>query len=402
MQRLVVAAVLLAGCRGDRDRAAPPSPPTTSPSTGSASAANLPKLPSSPDGAAELRAIDADLARLRRDPASRASFVNLLIGRAGVTQTPEDFVEAVELTGAWVKDAPGDLAAWKARTQALSRVHRFTEARAALAQVKKLASPGEWEPLGATIDEATGHPELAAPVRAQWARTLPRPEVITLLGVNLALRGKLAEAIALIPEAVTAAHDNSPVNLAWLYFQWGRFYEQSGQLAMARDLFAEAHRRMPGYVEATVHLAQTTSATGQDPTALVAEAVAANPHPELLALAGKTAEAKAAWERYVTALPEAFSDHAARFYLGPGADPARALALAQANLANRDTPEARSLAAEAALAKGDPGEACRVVEPLLDPARGALRAQQFIAWRALSACGRKSDADRVAASLGIR
>ena len=48
--------------------------------------------------------------------------------------------------------------------------------------------------------------------------------------------------------------------------------------------------------------------------------------------------------------PEAFSDHAARFYLDVGKTRARALELARANLANRDTPEARALVVEAALA----------------------------------------------------
>jgi len=398
MRRLLVAVALLAGCRGDRDRAAPSPSPTPAPV---AAAANLPKLPASPDGVAELRAIDADLARLRTDVPNRASFVNLLLGRAGITQTVEDYVEAVAVTATWVEAAPEDLAAWKARTQALSRVHRFADARVALERVKKLAGEDEWGPLSAAIDEATGHPELAAPLRERWAKVLVRPEVVTLLGVNLALRGQLAAAIALIPKAVEAAHDNSPVNFAWLYFQWGRFYEQAGQLAMARDLFAEAHRRLPGYLEATVHLAQTMTATAQDPRALVTEALLTNRHPELLALAGKTAEAKEAWERYLAALPEAFSDHAARFFLGPGADPARALALAQANLANRDTTEARSLVAEAALAAGDPGLACRVVEPLVEPGRAVLRVHEFVAWRALSACGRKTDADRIAARLGI-
>jgi len=402
MRRLLVAVWLLAGCRGDRDRAAPPSPSPPAVAAAGTNGPNLPKLPTSPDGVAELRAIDADLARLRGDVSGRGSFVNLLLGRAGVTQTVEDYVEAVAVTQAWVDAAPDDAGAWKARAQTLARVHRFADARAALEHVKKLADRGEWAPLAATIDEATGHPELAQPIREEWASILDRPEVTTMLGVNLALRGKLPEAIALIPKAAAAARDPSPVNFSWIYFQWGRLYEQSGQLATARDLFAEAHRRMPGYLEATVHLAQTMTATGQDPKALVTEALATSSHPDLLALAGKTAEAKAGWERYVAALPEAFSDHAARFYLGPGADPARALVLAKANLANRDTAEARALAVEAALAATDPAEACELVEPLLDPSRGALRAQRFIAWKALSACGRRADADRVAASLGIR
>ncbi len=399
MHRWLVVTALLTGCGGDRDRAAPP-PPPPQPAT-SAPAADLPKLPSSPDGVAELRVIDADVERLRTDIPNRPSFVNVLLGRAGLTQALGDYTEAVEVTQRWVTASPVELAAWKARAQTLARVHRFTAAREALDHVKTLGGPGDWEESAATLDEATGHPELATPLREQRAGMQDRPEVITMLGVNLALRGKVTEAIALIPKAAAAARDNSPVNFAWLNFQWGRFYEQAGQLARARDLFAEAHRRMPSYLEAIVHLAQTMTATGQDPTALIAEALRANPHPELLALAGKTGEAKAGWERYLAALPEAFSDHAARFFLGVGADPARALVLARANLANRDSTEARSLAVEAALAAGAPAEACAIVDPLLDPARGALRAQQFVGWRALSACGRKADADRIAARLGI-
>ncbi len=398
MQRLVVAVVLLSGCRGDTDQRAAPSPPAPAVAS-SVSEPVVPKLSSSPDGAAELRVIDGEIAQLRNDRANRGSMVALLLGRAGITQSLADFVDAVTISEDWVKDAPADPAAWKARVQALSRVHRFADARTALEQLKKLAPPGNWQDLAATLDESTGHPELAAPIREELAKVLVRPDIVTQLAANLALRGKLDQAIRLIPKAAAAAHDNSPVLFSWLYFQWGRLHEQAGQTARARDLFAEAHRRMPGYLEAIVHLAEAMSATGQDPRVLITAALADNPHPDLLALAGKTAEAKVAWERYVTALPEAFSDHAARFYLGAGADPSRALVLAQANLENRTTPEARSLVVEAALAANDPVRACSVVDPLIT---GPLRAQQFIAWRALSSCGRNADADRLAAILGIR
>ena len=71
--------------------------------------------------------------------------------------------------------------------------------------------------------------------------------------------------------------------------------------------------------------------------------------------------------------------------------------LARANLANRDTWEARALVVEAAIAAGDGKAACEVVDPLL----AASRAHQFFAWRALSMCGRKADADRLATVLGI-
>lgn len=395
MTRILLAVALVLGCRGEqkskKDDAAP---------TGAALPVSaVPKLPLSPDGVAELHSLDVGIERASANPDGQ--LVNLLLARAAVTQQVEDYVAALAASEKWLASFPASPQPLQVRALALSRVHRFAEARAIAAKLAPLDRE-EAAGLVATIDEATGHPELAAPERERVAKILVRPETVTMLAANLALRGKVDAAIALIPDAVAAVHDNSPLMFSWLFFQWGRLYEQAGKLAQARDHFAEAHRRMPAYLEATVHLAQTMTATGQDPTALLAEALRTNPHPELLALAGRTTDAKAAWERYLTALPEAFSDHAARFYLGPGADPARALVLAKANLANRDTTEARSLAAEAALAAGDPAEACRLVEPILDPARGALRAQQFIAWRALSACGRKTDADRVAASLGIR
>ena len=394
MHRTVVAVALLVGCRGDHSKSSPP------PVEGVSPAADLPKLPMSADGTAALRELDASIDAFRRDATATSRLISALLERAGLTQHVEDYVEALERSGALVELVPENPGAWKVRITALSRVHRFSDARAALDKLKLVAEdPNDWKQLAATLDEATGHPELAAPLREETAKILVRPETLTMLAGNLALRGKLDDAIALVPKAAASAHDNPAVLYAWLYFQWGRLSEQAGQMARARDLFAEAHRRMPGYLEAVVHLAQTMTATGQDPTRLVAEALAANRHPELLALAGKTAEARTEWERYLAALPLAFSDHAARFYLGPGANPARALELARSNLANRDTAEARSLVVEAALAAHDPALACAQVDPLFT---APLRSQQFVAWRAVSACGRKADADRLATTLGIR
>ena len=99
----------------------------------------------------------------------------------------------------------------------------------------------------------------------------------------------------------------------------------------------------------------------------------------------------------MTALPEAFADHAARFYLAAGADPARALELARANLANRTTAEARALVVEAALAANQPATACEVAAALAS----GTRAQQFLAWRAFGACGRAAEAAALARRLGI-
>jgi hypothetical protein len=294
--------------------------------------------------------------------------------------------------------------------QALSRAHQFVAARAALEEVKKRSlNETEWQELAATLDEATGKSTVA--VRETIAHEWPSPTNLVAWAASLALDGKLDEALAIMPKAAAAVHDNPPELLVFILFQWGRLFEQKGEPAAARQLFAAAYARLPT-LEATTHLAQAMIATGDRPAAgqVVAAALADDRQPELIALAAELApdparratlldEARREWDRYVAALPEAFADHAARFYLGAGADPGNAFALARRNLANRDTREARALLVEAALAVHDDAAACAVVEPISAPP--ASRAQRFIAWRALTACGRANEADRLASQLGI-
>jgi hypothetical protein len=56
--------------------------------------------------------------------------------------------------------------------------------------------------------------------------------------------------------------------------------------------------------------------------------------------------------------PEAFADHAARFWLGAGGDRAKALDLARKNAALRRTEAALDLLLSAALAAGSEESAC--------------------------------------------
>ena len=97
--------------------------------------------------------------------------------------------------------------------------------------------------------------------------------------------------------------------------------------------------------------------------------------PEALALLGELhvqtgepdcggCELLLARQRYESLLarhPLAFADHAAEFYLGPGADAERAWVLAQQNLAGRTTDRAFALAIRAARATGRHREVCALV-----------------------------------------
>ncbi len=349
----------------------------------------------------ELRALDEQLSRARH-PAEQ---IPLLLERAAIRQRLSDYVAADARSAAWVAEAPASLAAWKLRARVLARIHRLAEARAAIDRVRQLArEPDDWEELAATVDDAAGDHARAAAYRERAAQQWPDPVRLTAWATSLARLGRVGEALAVMPRAAAAIRQPPAAQVAWILLQWARLYEARGEPAAARQLLEAAHARMPGHVEVTVHLAEAIRATGGDPAALARAALATDPgdprsapHPDLLALAGRTEEARAAWERHVAALPEAFADHAARFYLGAGADPRRALALARQGLAHRPSDDARALAVEAALRAGERELACELARPL---AAGS-RPRQFLAWQAFTACEDRDLARDLAARLGL-
>jgi tetratricopeptide (TPR) repeat protein len=368
----------------------------------------VPKLPRSEDGAAELRALDE---RIVIHSAEAGTEISLLLERASIRGRLEDYTLAVARSAEWLDEHPKDQTALQTRIQVLTRVHEFAKARALVPAYRAtLYDPHDADALELAIDEATGHLDVALAGREAAAKAWPTPQHLTAWAALLASAGRTDEAIALVPRAAAAVRDNSPELLGWLLFQWGRVYELAGKPAVAREFYVASLARMPESIEPTTHLALALLATG-DPAAakkLVDGAVATNPHPELLAIAarfnptlrdGLVAEASAEWERYVAALPLAFADHAARFYLDPGGRPARALDLAKLNLTNRDTFEARALLVEAALATDDAAAACDAAAPLAAPS--VPRAHRFTAWKAFSRCGRTEDAARLGRDLGI-
>jgi tetratricopeptide (TPR) repeat protein len=468
MKSVLIAVALLAACRGSKaHRAKDDAGPRGSASAVSARPV-VPKLPRTEDGATALRRLDREI-ELAADsvPASIARHLE----RASITGQLDDYTQALAGSEMLVKSSPDAEETWRLRVMALLRVHRFADARVALKKLATFVHPSKLVEHEITLVEASGDTERALAMRAELAKQAPNAQNLTVWAAALAQAGRADEAIAIIPKAAAAVRDNPTPLIAWLLFQWGRCYELKGELATAREFFAAAHERLPGYLEATTHLAQTMIATGDRAGAsrLVDEALGAplatsgedgptamskdggaparssdggpttassdsgtparssdrgpmaassdsgtpatsrdgrahanHRHPELLALAAEldhpelADEARAEWERYVAALPLAFSDHAARFYLKR--DPARALELARLNHENRDTPEARALVVEAALAAGDPKAACAVVEPLV---KTGTHAQRFLAWQALSRCGREADAERLGRELGI-
>lgn len=360
--------------------------------------ADLPALPTTPDGDVELRSLDARLARAT-DPGEA---ITLHLERAAIGNRLADWQAALARSEAWIGEAPQLPRAWAMRVRALAAVHRFAAARAALTTLRTLdGDPGEADALAADLDEATGDHLRAAAYREQRAAAHPTAQHLVAWAHNLALADRTDEALAILPRAVAALRGPSARLAAWVMFQWGRLHELRGEHALARRCFELAHARFPGSLATVVHLVETMRATGAPASSTMPLVDAAlerfGPMPELLALAGRSDEARQAWEPYLAAFPEAFADHAARFFLAAGRDPARALGLARKDLEARSTAAARALVVEAALAADDPAAACAVVGPL----EAGSRAHRFLAWRARSACGDVDRARALATALGI-
>lgn len=244
--------------------------------------------------------------------------------------------------------------------QVACSVHRFAEAREHLAQaVARGASPEVTDRLLLTLDQATGtrlthvlevrRENAARP--GHWADRIP-------LGALLADMGEFDEADRTYVEALRTYPDVSPFGPAWAAFQLGALWGEcvpDPDAGRAAAWYRTAIEYLPGYVKARVHLAEIILAEGRvsDAEAMLLPALASG-DPEVswrladVALAaGSTgeadrylAQARSGFEMLLAKHLLAFADHGAEFYAGSGSNPARAVELANLNLANRPTARA--------------------------------------------------------------
>jgi tetratricopeptide (TPR) repeat protein len=190
----------------------------------------------------------------------------------------------------------------------------------------------------------------------------------SLAGAYAALR-RLDAADALYVEALGDLDTTLPFPYAWIYFARGMMWTELGaDSTRGAALYAQALAYVPEFAAANINLAEIESARGEWRSAMahLDRVVASTDEPEALALLGvahiRTGDPNRGWheissarQRFESLLARhslAFADHAAEFYLGPGADAERAWTLAQENLANRQTPRALALAIKAARATG--------------------------------------------------
>jgi hypothetical protein len=189
-------------------------------------------------------------------------------------------------------------------------------------------------------------------------------------------------------------------------------WERAGELDRARQLFADANARLPLHAHAAAHLA-ALEPPGRA-VALLEPVVTSSDDPQHLAQlaearqlagAGDSAalieKARLRFEELEQRIPLAMADHAAWFWLGPGRDPARAVALARKNAEARPTAAAHELLVEALGQAGQKDEACAAAEQGLKlryPTPKLLDG----ASRAFAACGKPDRAAEARRALAAQ
>ena len=261
--------------------------------------------------------------------------------------------------------------AWRgaiARAGVAAHWHLFDTAMGLLDEADRAGAPPHLtRPHRAAILQGQGRYDEALALREADATEYGGFPELTGLAALLAEIGQFDTAEIIFSQAVGVYADVSPLPLAQLLFEWGLGAMRLGRLDRAEEVLSGLLTLCPGHVPARGHRAEILIARGEDERALAElEPLAEwSDDPEYLGLvaelrlklgvpggASAAARAAAMYEQLIARHPEAYADHAAGFYLGAGADPARALQLAEINLRCRDTPRARRLKDRAMAAGG--------------------------------------------------
>jgi Flp pilus assembly protein TadD len=255
------------------------------------------------------------------------------------------------------------------RAKTRSAVHRFADALADLdAAERRGARTDEIAASRASIFVATGRAAEAIPILEFALVQRPGFGSRSALAAAYAAAGRFDDADHLYAKAIADLDTTLPFPYAWIYFARGLMWsEQAGNPSRGATFYARSLQYLPEFVTGNIHLAEIEAAHGDLTSAISRlESIVSANEPEAVsllgelyvrrgdALRGRNLISRAA-QRFDSLLAHhllAFADHAARFYLGPGANSERGWELARQNLANRETPTSFALAIIAAEATG--------------------------------------------------
>jgi tetratricopeptide (TPR) repeat protein len=303
----------------------------------------------------------------RSEIAPRADLVDLLALRGHVLGRIGDYERAEKLAEDLVRTAPADGLSFLARARTRAAFHLFDEALADLGAAEQLGlAAATLDAERATIFHAAGRYTVALALCQNAVERRPDFAAFGALAGLHAEQGDVDVAEPLFGEALRRYRGASPFPVAQLDFRRGLMWLERGDPGMARVWFDAAVRRVPAYAPAQGRLAAIDATLGEREAAeaRLRPLTVSSDDPEyagqlagLLHEAGEAEEARtwreraaARYDELIARHPAAFAEHAAEFWLGTGADPQKALSLAEMNLRLRRTDRAQELLRRAALA----------------------------------------------------
>ena len=297
-------------------------------------------------------------------PAEAAALIDLLILRGQILGRISDYERAAQLANGQVGAAAADAAAYMARARTRAVFHRFSEALDDLDHADRM-SPHDTcaKRERAAILQAQGCFDEALSTYSAVIDSVGQFERAAALAGLWAERGEVDRAQRFYLDGLRCYRGISPFPVALLEFQLGVMWMRDARLGEARTCFEAAIRRVPAYAPAQGHLAEVEADLGNPEAALARlyPLAVSSDDPDYAAQLARILgemgwnDESSIWRRWaadrydeLTAMHrEAFADHAAEFWLGPGNDPEKGLRLAMLNLEVRKTPRARELLAQA-------------------------------------------------------
>jgi tetratricopeptide (TPR) repeat protein len=311
----------------------------------------------------DIRGGEADLAKNPRAGDRLSTLVEELTVRGQYLGRLADYFQALELADRLVTVEPMNPRSYLVRAGARGTFHRFDDALADLDKATALhGAADKIDEQRAALLQAKGRYGEALVIRQ---RLVERHRTISSLGNEatlLAAMGRTIDAERAFTDAQYVYNDVSPFPVAWLWFQQALMWEGAGRPGRARKLLEAALARLPPYAAAVSHLAALEPSlsaierlgplarTSDDPEYTAQLGVLLRENGKAEDGDALVMRAKAGYDGLLLREPAAFADHAARFFLGAGKDPKRALALARANALARPTPQALTLVKDAELA----------------------------------------------------
>jgi tetratricopeptide (TPR) repeat protein len=344
--------------------------------------------------------LDLDIAertkKRQNDAEQRLQLVERLLARGQTLANIEDYEAAEEIAAASAKGFAKNADAHYAHALTLGALHQFDAATKELDEAARLGTPAERvNPTRAALLTAVGRYDEAEKLTPLTEKSAP-----LAIATAAALAGRMQkhdEAERLFERARNSLVDVSPFPVAWMDFQRASLLEANGKEMQARMYYAEAVETIPVYTHAIVHLATTDTPevaisrlealrkTTTDPDVLAALADAHRRAKHDAEAKTVTEEARKRYEELLAKHPEAYRDHAARFYLGGGNDPKKALDHAEKNAALRPTEEAIDLWMAAAAANNDKARICASAAAM-NKLRWVSETRKRLAVAALNGC----------------